>query len=86
MEEKPITKRLLILYASETGNAMDAAERLGREAERRCCPVAVRSIDDFDPVCTSYNLLLTKTYILVYLLIELSMLLIFRKVYLWKER
>lgn len=48
MEEKP--KKLLILYASETGNAIDAAERLGREAERRGCPVLLLSVDDFDPV------------------------------------
>ncbi|KAK4367997.1 hypothetical protein RND71_011789 [Anisodus tanguticus] len=47
MEEK--AKKLLILYASETGNAIDAAERLGRQAERRGCPVSLLSIDDFDP-------------------------------------
>lgn len=47
MEEKP--KKLLILYASETGNAIDAAERLGREAERRGCPVLLLSVDEFDP-------------------------------------
>ncbi|XP_047260309.1 NADPH-dependent diflavin oxidoreductase 1 isoform X2 [Capsicum annuum] len=47
MEEK--AKKLLILYASETGNAIDAAERLGREGERRGCPVSLLSIDDFDP-------------------------------------
>ncbi|KAH7845807.1 hypothetical protein Vadar_006308 [Vaccinium darrowii] len=45
MEDKVM---LLILYASQTGNAMDAAERLGREAERRGCPVAVLSTDQFD--------------------------------------
>ncbi|KAG5527891.1 hypothetical protein RHGRI_028726 [Rhododendron griersonianum] len=45
MEDKA---KLLILYASQTGNAMDAAERLGREAERRGCPVAVISTDEFD--------------------------------------
>lgn len=47
MEDKVM---LLILYASQTGNAMDAAERLGREAERRGCPVAVLSTDQFDAV------------------------------------
>ncbi|KAK6128525.1 hypothetical protein DH2020_037734 [Rehmannia glutinosa] len=47
MEEK-LDEQLLILYASQTGNAMDAAERLGREAERRGCPsVSVLSIDEF---------------------------------------
>ncbi|KAG6489958.1 hypothetical protein ZIOFF_051240 [Zingiber officinale] len=41
--------RLLVLYASQTGNAMDAAERVGREAERGGCPsVQVISIDRFD--------------------------------------
>ncbi|PVH38074.1 hypothetical protein PAHAL_5G170000 [Panicum hallii] len=42
--------RLLVLYASQTGNAMDAAERVGREAERGGCPaVDVLSMDGFDP-------------------------------------
>lgn len=45
MGEKP---RLLILYASQTGNAQDAAERIGREAERRCCHALVVSMEDFD--------------------------------------
>ncbi|XP_058078340.1 NADPH-dependent diflavin oxidoreductase 1-like isoform X2 [Magnolia sinica] len=45
MEEKP---RLLILYASQTGNALDAAERVGREAERRGCHASVLSMDEFD--------------------------------------
>lgn len=44
-------KRLLVLYASQTGNAMDAAERVGREAEHGGCPsVEVLSMDHFDPV------------------------------------
>lgn len=43
---------LLVLYASQTGNAMDAGERVGREAERRgCSSVEVLSMDVFDPVC-----------------------------------
>ncbi|GFP85303.1 NADPH-dependent diflavin oxidoreductase 1 [Phtheirospermum japonicum] len=49
VEEKP-DNQLLILCASQTGNAVDAAERLGREAERRGCPsVSVLSIDEFQP-------------------------------------
>lgn len=56
MEEKPYEERLLILYASQTGNAIDVAERLGREADRRRCPVTVLSIDDFDPVSTSLGI------------------------------
>ncbi|GLT34031.1 hypothetical protein SLA2020_085770 [Shorea laevis] len=46
MESNP--GKLLIMYATQTGNAMDAAERIGREAERRGCPVAVRSVDEYD--------------------------------------
>ncbi|KAA8547811.1 hypothetical protein F0562_004240 [Nyssa sinensis] len=45
MEDK---LKLVILYGSQTGNALDAAERLGREAERRGCPVTVLSVDEFD--------------------------------------
>ncbi|KAL8144924.1 hypothetical protein AgCh_003222 [Apium graveolens] len=44
MEKK---KKLLILYATQTGNAMDVAERLQREAERRCCPVSLLPIAKF---------------------------------------
>ncbi|RLM73965.1 hypothetical protein C2845_PM15G06030 [Panicum miliaceum] len=45
---------LLVLYASQTGNAMDAAERVGREAERGACPaVDVHYMDGFDPVCSN---------------------------------
>ncbi|CAB4304916.1 unnamed protein product [Prunus armeniaca] len=47
MEERP--KKLLILYATQTGNALDVAERVGREAERRGCPVHLISIDQYDP-------------------------------------
>ncbi|XP_006659755.1 NADPH-dependent diflavin oxidoreductase 1 [Oryza brachyantha] len=44
--------RLLVMYASETGNAMDAAERVGRQAERGGCPaVDVLPMDSFDPSC-----------------------------------
>ncbi|XP_021887963.1 NADPH-dependent diflavin oxidoreductase 1-like [Carica papaya] len=45
---KENTSKLLILYASQTGNALDAAERIGREAEHRGCTVKVFSIDEFD--------------------------------------
>lgn len=47
---KENTSKLLILYASQTGNALDAAERIGREAEHRGCTVKVFSIDEFDAV------------------------------------
>ncbi|KAA3458963.1 NADPH-dependent diflavin oxidoreductase 1 isoform X1 [Gossypium australe] len=42
------SKTLLILYATQTGNALDVAERIAREAERRACTVVVRSTDDYD--------------------------------------
>ncbi|GJN30899.1 hypothetical protein PR202_gb19244 [Eleusine coracana subsp. coracana] len=47
----PVTKsRLLILYASQTGNAVDVARRVGGEAVRGGCPsVDVLSMDIFDP-------------------------------------
>lgn len=48
MEE--MSDKLLILYATQTGNALDAAEQIYREAERRGCPVVIRSIDDYDIV------------------------------------
>uniref|UniRef100_A0A0D9V5B4 NADPH-dependent FMN and FAD-containing oxidoreductase n=1 Tax=Leersia perrieri TaxID=77586 RepID=A0A0D9V5B4_9ORYZ len=44
--------RLLVIYASQTGNAVDAAERVGRQAERGGCPaVDVLPMDSFDPSC-----------------------------------
>ncbi|KAL6136748.1 hypothetical protein ACLB2K_062043 [Fragaria x ananassa] len=49
MEARP--KKLLILYATETGNALDAAERIGREAERRGCSVRLLSLDQYDASC-----------------------------------
>ncbi|KAJ8775393.1 hypothetical protein K2173_023158 [Erythroxylum novogranatense] len=48
MEEK--LRKLLILYASQTGNALDAAERIGREAERRGSPVTLYSTDEYEAV------------------------------------
>ncbi|KAJ4894294.1 NADPH-dependent diflavin oxidoreductase 1 [Raphanus sativus] len=42
-------RKLLVLYASQTGNALDAAERIGREAERRGCPASILSTDQFHP-------------------------------------
>ncbi|KAK3014749.1 hypothetical protein RJ639_009904 [Escallonia herrerae] len=47
MEAKP---KLLVLYASQTGNAVDATERLRREVERRGCPATVMSTHDYEAV------------------------------------
>lgn len=41
-------KRILILYATETGNSWDAAERIAREARRRNREATVMSIDTYD--------------------------------------
>ncbi|RDY13657.1 Protein SWEETIE, partial [Mucuna pruriens] len=55
MSESPIESehnsmpKLLVLHATQTGNALDAAERLSREAERRACPVTLLSLDQYDP-------------------------------------
>ncbi|KAH0850518.1 hypothetical protein HID58_095470 [Brassica napus] len=38
------------LYASQTGNALDAAEGISREAERRGCPASIVSNDEFDSI------------------------------------
>lgn len=56
-EDECRDQKILILYASQTGNAMDAAERVGREAERRGCRSAVvLSMDSYDVVsiCNIY--------------------------------
>ncbi|KAK7273011.1 hypothetical protein RIF29_14057 [Crotalaria pallida] len=42
-------KKLMILYATQTGNALDAAERLAHQADRRACPVTLLSIHQYDP-------------------------------------
>lgn len=59
MEDKP---KLLILYATQTGNALDAAERIGREAERRGCPVKLHSMDEYDPV-SCFSICISKSRI-----------------------
>ena len=44
------TRRLVILYGSQTGTAQDVAERLGREAKRRWFAVRVAALDDYPVV------------------------------------
>ncbi|KAK7487379.1 hypothetical protein BaRGS_00021341 [Batillaria attramentaria] len=41
------TRRLLILYGSQTGTAQDVAERIGREARRRLFAVKVVALDSY---------------------------------------
>lgn len=47
--------RFLILYATQTGNALDVAERIGREAERMGCPAVLLSMDEYDISCLLYE-------------------------------
>ncbi|XVF04964.1 hypothetical protein REPUB_Repub05bG0129200 [Reevesia pubescens] len=42
------SKKLLILHATQTGNALDATEHIAREAEHRACLVMIRSSDNSD--------------------------------------
>lgn len=42
----------LVLYGSETGNAQDVADELGRLTERLRFTTQVSSLDDVDPVCS----------------------------------
>ncbi|KAK2996108.1 hypothetical protein RJ639_029519 [Escallonia herrerae] len=44
-------RKLLVLYASQTGNAVDADERLSREAECRGCSATVMSTHDYEARC-----------------------------------
>lgn len=52
MEERT---QLLILYATQTGNALDAAEQIGRVAERKGCPVKLLSLDEYDFVSKIFH-------------------------------
>ena len=45
---------ITILYATETGNAQDTAERLARFCRRLRFSVRVYSIDEYSMVCTAY--------------------------------
>lgn len=49
-EDAEYIDHLLILYASETGNSQDVAERLGREVRRRGARCVLMSMDTFDVV------------------------------------
>ena len=42
---------ILVLYATETGNALDIAEQLAREARRRLYDVRLASVDAYPIVC-----------------------------------
>ncbi|KAI5114707.1 hypothetical protein M0805_008728, partial [Coniferiporia weirii] len=57
-------RSLLILYATETGNALDVAEQLGREAQRRLFSVRLASTDTYpldDLVCETLVVFVVST-------------------------
>lgn len=47
MDSEGGTRRLLVLYGSQTGTAQDVAERIGREAWRRRFSARVLAMDDY---------------------------------------
>ncbi|KAJ9101001.1 hypothetical protein QFC20_005285 [Naganishia adeliensis] len=47
-DEEDLPSRILVLYASETGNAQDIAERTGREIRRKGGRCLVQSMVEFD--------------------------------------
>lgn len=49
-DDEDVIDKILVLYASETGNAQDVAERTGREIRRRGGRCTVLSMEDFDIV------------------------------------
>lgn len=49
-DEDDLPSRILVLYASETGNAQDIAERTGREIRRKGGRCTVQSMVEFNIV------------------------------------
>ncbi|KAJ4910466.1 Flavoprotein-like domain protein [Raphanus sativus] len=45
-------RKLIVMFACQTGNALDVAELISREAERRGCHAFIVSTDEFSPICT----------------------------------
>jgi len=54
------TRRALVLYGSETGNAQDVAEELGRIAERLRFDAEVAELNAINLVCLAADLYLPK--------------------------
>lgn len=50
INQKAMTRSLVILYGSETGCSQDVAENLGRQARRRHFKTKVMAMDDYDRV------------------------------------
>jgi len=51
----PIGRRALVLYGSETGNAQDVAEEIGRLCERLRFDTQISDLNSVSLVCTWYN-------------------------------
>ena len=51
-----LSRSLLILYATETGNAQDAADRIARECRRVLFTSRVLSMHAYQPVSDKFNL------------------------------
>ena len=49
-DEEGLDRSFTILYGSQTGNAQDVAERIGRQARRRHVHACIHSMDDYDIV------------------------------------
>ena len=47
-------RRALVLYGSETGNAQDIADEMGRMTERLHFSTNVAHLDAVEPVCNYY--------------------------------
>lgn len=50
LNNRSMERKLLVLYASQTGTALDVAERIGRDAKRRHFAVKVFAMDSYDKV------------------------------------
>lgn len=50
LKDNSMERKLVVLYASQTGTAQDVAERIGRDAKRRHFAVKVFAMDSYDRV------------------------------------
>ena len=49
-KEQHSSRRISVLFGSQTGTAQEVAERIGREAKRRYLSVCVLALDDYNVV------------------------------------
>ena len=49
-KEQHSSRRISVLFGSQTGTAQEVAERIGREAKRRFLSVCVLALDDYNVV------------------------------------